>query len=324
MNKMIGLKDKYKDYFKIGAAVNTRTIETHAELLKAHFNCLTCENETKFASIQRIENSFNFKKSDKIVQFARDNDFAMRGHTFTWHNQTPRWVFEDVTKEGLLERLRYHMQIVGKRYEKDFYCWDVVNEAIEDKTGIFFRISPWTKIIGEDMMDYAFRFAKEILPNTALYYNDYNEALKPKRDKIYQAVKDMLDRGVPIDGVGLQCHWSIYEPSMKQIRKAIEKYAKLGLKLQVTEMDISVFSHTDHQRIEKPTERMLELQAKAYGEAFALFREYKDVIDCVTLWGVADDVTWLDNFPVYNRKNWPLLFDEEHQPKEALCRIMDF
>lgn len=321
---MIGLKDKYKDFFKIGTAVNVRTIGTHADLIKQHFSSLTCENETKFSSVHAQEDVYNFSQADKIVNFARENGIAMRGHTFTWHNQTPNWVFDDANKEVLLERLKEHIQIVGKRYEKDFYCWDVVNEAIEDKSDLFYRVSPWTQIIGEDFMEYAFRFAKEILPDTQLYYNDYNEIQAPKRDKIYEAIKKMQDRGVPIDGVGLQCHWNIYSPTMDEVKRAIELYAKLGLKLQVTEMDISVYEHDDATKLEKPTEKMLELQAKVYGEAFAMFREYKDIIDNVTVWGVADDVTWLSNFPYRNRKNWPLLFDDEHQPKEALLRIMDF
>ncbi|HWT75915.1 MAG TPA: endo-1,4-beta-xylanase [Mobilitalea sp.] len=321
---MIGLKEKYQDYFKIGAAVNTGTIETHSELLKKHFNSLTCENETKFANAHKEEDNYNFRKSDKIVKFARENHFAMRGHTFTWHNQTPRWVFENADKEILLNRLKSHMSIVGKRYEKDFYCWDVVNEAIEDKEDLVFRESPWSQIIGEDFMDYAFRFAKEILPSTDLYYNDYNESQVPKRDKIYDTVKSMIDRGIPIDGVGLQCHVNIYSPSLDQMKSAVEKYAKLGLKLQVTELDVSMYKHDDTIKLEKPSKDLLELQAKYYGDLFAIFREYKDVIDNVTLWGVADDATWLDNFPVRNRKNWPLLFDENHQPKEALLRIMDF
>ena len=321
---MIGLKDKYKDYFKIGAAVNTHTIETHSDLLKKHFNSLTCENETKFQSLQKEENNFDFKDADKIVQFARDNHFAMRGHVFTWHNQTSEWVFENADKEILLERLKTHMRVVGKRYENDFYCWDCVNEAIEDKSDILFRKSPWSEIIGEDFMDYAFRYAKEILPNTDLYYNDYNESLIPKRDKIYDTVKSMLDRGVPIDGIGLQCHLNIYFPPIDLIRSAIEKYAKLGLKLQITELDMSLFAADDESRRKKPSKELLEKQAKQYGDLFAVFREYKDVIDNVTLWGIADDITWLDNFPVRNRKNWPLLFDEQHQPKEALLRIIDF
>ncbi len=320
----MGLKQKYEEYFKIGAAVNTRTIESHKEIILTHFNSLTCENETKFESIQRKEEQFDFSLADKIVEFGRNHGLAMRGHTFTWHNQTPKWVFEDATKEVLLKRLKRHMEIVGRRFEKDFYCWDVVNEAIEDKTDIVFRVSPWTQIIGEDFMDYAFRYAKEILPDTDLYYNDYNEVMASKRDKIYDVVKGMLERGVPVDGVGLQCHWSIYSPPIDEIRRAFEQYAKLGLKLQITEMDISMFAHEDKNSIAVPTPRMLELQAKVYGDAFALFREYKDIIDTVTLWGIADDFTWLDNFPVPGRKNWPLLFDEQHQPKEAFYRIMDF
>lgn len=321
---MIALKDKYKDYFKIGAAVNTRTIVTGADLLCTHFNSLTCENDTKFASLQKEENNFNFKQADKIVQFARDNNFAMRGHVFTWHNQTTQWLFENADKKILLERLKKHIEVVGKRYENDFYCWDCVNEAIEDKSDVLFRQSKWLEIIGEDFMDHCFRIAKEILPNTDLYYNDYNESLLPKRDKIYDTVKGMLDRGVPVDGVGLQCHFNIYEPSIDTIRRAFEKYAKLGVKLQVTELDISLFKFDDETKLDKPSEKLLEMLAKAYGDLFGVFREYKDILDNVTVWGVADDYTWLDNFPVRNRKNWPLLFDEQHQPKEALLRIMDF
>ena len=111
---------------------------------------------------------------------------------------------------------------------------------------------------------------------------------------------------------------------MGLIKSAFEKYSKLGLKLQNTEMDVSVFAHDNLDKLEKPSEKILELQAKVYGDVFVIFRDYKDIIDNVTLWGVADDETWLDHFPVHNRKNWPLLFDERHQPKEALLRIMDF
>lgn len=321
---MIGLKDKYKDYFKVGAAVNVNTIKTQADLIKEHFNSLTCENETKFSSLCSRENHYDFTNADKIVQFARDNKIPMRGHTFTWHNQTPEWVFEDVDRTGLLKRLKNHIEVVAQHYEKDFYCWDVVNESIEDKENYVFRKSPWSSIIGEDFMDYAFLYAREALPNTDLYYNDYNETQQPKRNKIYETVKSMKERGIPIDGVGLQCHFSIYYPDQDVLRSTIELYAKLGLKLQITEMDISMYSHEDNTKLKKPSKELLEKQAKAYGDSFAIFREYKDIIDSVTLWGVADDYTWLDNFPVRNRKNWPLLFDENHKPKEAFERIMDF
>lgn len=321
---MITLKEKYREYFKLGTAVSVGTIKSHAELITTHFDSITCTNEMKFSSLCPLENSYRFEHADAIAQFARDNSLALRGHTFTWHNQTPPWVFENTNREGLLARLKNHIEVVAKRYQNDIYCWDVVNEAIADKGQDVMRKSPWTDIIGEDFMDHAFRFAREALPNTDLYYNDYNETHSPKREHIYNTIKGMLDRGVPIDGVGLQCHISIYSPDQDQIRRSFELYAKLGLKLQITEMDVSMFRHEDETRLPAPTPELLELQAKAYGAAFEVFREYKDCVDSVTLWGVADDDTWLDYFPVHNRKNWPLLFDEQHAPKEAFHRIVDF
>ncbi|NLP17400.1 MAG: endo-1,4-beta-xylanase [Clostridiales bacterium] len=321
---MVGLKEKYKDYFKVGAAVNIYTVDTHKELLIKHFNSITCENETKFVNIQPEENNYEYDQTDKILSFAKKNNIAMRGHTMVWHNQTPDWVFKDATRDILLERMKNHIYNVGKKYKNDFYCWDVVNEAIEDKKDLFYRKSPWLEIIGEDFMDYAFNYAREVLPDTDLYYNDYNESEYPKRDKIYKAIKDMLDRGVPVDGVGLQCHWNICSPSMDDFKQAMEQYAKLGIKIQVTEMDLSVFDFKDETRLDKPGIDLLKKQAAIYKEGFKILREYKDIVDTVTLWGVADDATWLDDFPVKNRKNWPLLFDENHEPKEALYAIMDF
>lgn len=321
---MIGLMEKYKDYFKIGAAVNSITVDSHKELLIKHFNSITCENETKFLSLQAEESIYTFENADKIVKFAKDNNMEMRGHTFVWHNQTPDWVFKDATRDTLLKRIKDYIFCVGKRYERDFSCWDVVNEAIEDKGDIFYRKSPWLDIIGEDFIEHAFYYAKEVLPETDLYYNDYNESNYPKRDKIYKAVKDMLDRGVPVDGIGLQCHWNIYSPSMDDFKRAIEQYAKLGLKIQITEMDISVYEFRDETKLDRPSSDLLKKQTALYKEGFKIFRDYKDVIDTVTLWGIADDNTWLHNFPVKNRKNWPLLFDENHEPKEAFYAIMDF
>jgi len=173
-------------------------------------------------------------------------------------------------------------------------------------------------------MDDAFLIAREMLPDTQLFYNDYNETNPEKRDKIYQTVKGMKERGVPVDGIGMQCHNNIYGPSADDLIRTIELYAGLGVRIHITEMDISLFEFSDHSSMVKPSAEILDKQAKAYDNYFRIFREYKDYIDCVTLWGVADDATWLDHFPVRNRKNWPLLFDEEHNPKEAFYRILEF
>lgn len=318
------LREKYKDYFHIGAEVNFRTINTHRELLLKHFDSITCENEMKFESLCPSPDRDTFTIADKIAAFAKENGILMRGHTFVWHNQTPKWVFQDADRELLLKRMKEHIEKVGGHFKRDVYCWDVVNEAVEDKTDRVLRASPWKDIIGEDFMDYAFRYAREILPDTSLYYNDYNETDPEKREKIYGLMKQLLDRGVPVDGVGMQCHINIYGPGTDELKAAIERYASLGLHLQFTEMDVSMFRFEDNTRLLEPTREMYRMQAQKYKEYFKVFREYHEVIDGVTLWGIADDATWLSNFPERNRKNWPLLFDDSHKEKEAFYAIMDF
>lgn len=318
------LKDKYKDYFKIGVAVNNKTIKTHADIIKEHFNSITCENEMKYTSVNMGKGRYNFMDSDEIIRFAKENDLSVRGHTFVWHNQTPNWMFEGDNRKVLLENLKEHIKTIGLRYKDQVFCWDVLNEAVEDKGNNILRPSRWVDILGENIMDDVFRVAREVLPKTELFYNDYNSKDPVKRDKIYQMVKGMKERNVPIDGIGMQCHCNIYGPSVKLLKEAIELYAKLDVKIHITEMDVSLFEFSDHSRINKPSRKLFEIQAKYYADYFRIFREYKDIIDCVTLWGVADDMTWLDGFPAPNRKNWPLLFDEDHKPKEALYRILDF
>jgi len=318
------LKDKYKDYFKIGAEVNCWTIKSHADLITTHFNSITCENEMKPICVAPEEGKFTFERADEIYDFAVKNDLGMRGHTFVWHNQTPDWIFNVKDREELLERLRNHIAVVGGRYRDKVYCWDAVNEAIEDKTELVLRQSRWLEKLGEHYMDDVFRIAKEVLPEKELFYNDYNETNPVKRKKIYDTVKGMLDRGVPVDGIGMQMHINIYGPSIDELKSALELYASLNLRIHVTEMDVSMFEFNDHTRLDNPPAELIEKQAQVYADYFKVFREYKDYIDCVTLWGVADDMTWLDNFPVPRRKNWPLLFDVNHNPKEAFYRILEF
>lgn len=321
---MISLKEKYKDYFHIGASVSNQVIHTHSKLLKEHFNSITCENEMKYSSVCNEEGEYDFTKADEIAAFAKENNMFLRGHTLVWHNQTPKWIFENADKEILLKRLENHITKIGNRYKDSVYCWDVVNEAIEDKTEIILRESPWPQILGEDFMEQVFTLTKEILPEKKLFYNDYNETDPNKSIKIYNAIKSMKEKGVPIEGLGMQLHGSIHYPSLDELKKALELYASLQISIHITELDISVYDFNDKSGFVAPSKEILEKQAQVYGDFFKVFRDYKDVIESVTTWGVADDYTWLDNFPVRNRKNWPLLFDENHQPKEALLRILDF
>jgi endo-1,4-beta-xylanase len=244
------LSKVYQESFNIGAAVNLRTIESQQDLLAKHFNSITAENDMKFIEIQPEQGQFTFEKADKLAAFAKEKGMKMRGHTLVWHNQTPDWVFEDangeqVDRETLLQRMKEHINAVMKRYKGTIFCWDVVNEAVTDEGPDLYRSTKWLEIIGEDYIDKAFEYAHEADPEALLFYNDYNESNPQKREKIYKLVKSLVDKGVPIHGVGLQAHWNLVNPSLEDIRTAIERYASLGLKLHLTELDVSVFNHED-------------------------------------------------------------------------------
>ncbi|WP_145136154.1 endo-1,4-beta-xylanase [Paenibacillus sp. Y412MC10] len=321
------LKDLFAQHFRIGAAVNPRTIRSQELLLAHHFNSITAENEMKFVSVHPEEGVYTFEDADLLADFAGRHQMAMRGHTLVWHNQTPDWLFEDsqgrpAGKALLLERLRSHIDTVVGRYKGRLYAWDVVNEVIADEGDALLRPSKWLDIAGPEFIARAFEYAHDADPEALLFYNDYNESHPAKRDKIYALVKSLLEQGAPIHGIGLQAHWNLFDPSLDDIRAAIEKYASLGLQLQLTELDVSVFRFDDRRAdLTSPEPGMLERQAELYEGVFGLLKEYHDVISGVTFWGAADDYTWLDGFPVRGRKNWPMLFDAQHRPKPAYDRI---
>lgn len=328
-NEVPSLYKEYEDYFLMGAAVNPLTIKSQKELIIKHFNSLTAENEMKFESLQPEEGTFTFDQADQLLSFANEYGKKVRGHTLVWHNQTPDWVFTNkngnpVDRYTLLERMKTHISTVMERNKGQIYSWDVVNEAVSDSGANLLRDSKWKDIVGEDFIDKAFEYAHLADPDASLFYNDYNESNPEKREKIYSLTKGLVERGVPIHGIGLQAHWNIYSPTLDHIRTAIERYASLGLQIHITEMDVSVFGSDDKRTdVNVPTEEMVAKQTDRYNSFFELLREYSDVITSVTFWGAADDYTWLDHFPVRGRKNWPLLFNEHHQPKESFWKVIN-
>lgn len=325
-----GLKDYYKDYFPIGASISPSAL-TGAEgaLILKHFASLTAENVMKMGPIHPEENRFYWDDADKIVNFVVANGLKMRGHTLCWHQQTPSWLFKDaagnaVTKEVLLSRLKEHIQQVVTRYKGKVYAWDVVNEAIDDNGTIVYRQSDWYKICGEEFIAKAFQWAHEADPAAQLFYNDYNTENPSKRDKIYIMLKDLLAAGVPVHGIGLQGHWGLNNPTEANLRAAIDKFSSLGLKVQVTELDISVYTSDKEVALPSLTGEKEQQQIDQYKMIFKVFRDYKSVITGVTFWNLSDKSSWLDNFPVRGRKNYPLLFDQNLQPKKAFWEVVKF
>jgi endo-1,4-beta-xylanase len=331
-----GLKDLYKGYFPIGVAVGTRNLTgDEAVLIKKQFNSITAENAMKMGPIQPVEGKFYWKDADSIVSFAVKNNLKIRGHNLGWHEQTPKWIFigkdgKTVSKAVLLQRLKDHITTVVSRYKGKVYAWDVINEALDDDPSKSLRQSPWYQILGDDFIIKAFEYAHAADPDAELFYNDYNTEFPKKRERIYTLLKGLLEKGVPIHGVGLQAHWSLQEPSAANLRAAIERYASLGLKIQFTELDLSIYPWEKNKRARKAGESDLftpeleQQQADRYGLVFKIFREYKDVITNVTFWNVSDRYSWLDEYPVSGRKNYPLLFDAKLQPKKAFWAVTNF
>lgn len=324
------LHEVFSEQFLIGAAVNPHTLVEQRDLLIKHFNSLTAENEMKFERVHPAEKHYTFEEADRMIAFAQANGMGVRGHTLVWHNQTPNWMFEDtsgnaVDRETLLARMKDHIETVVTRYKGSIYAWDVVNEAVSDSGVELLRSSRWPDIAGEDFIAKAFEYAHAVDSEAMLFYNDYNESIPEKREKIYKLVKSLKEKDVPIHGVGLQAHWNLANPTIDDIRQAIERYASLGLMLHITEMDVSVFDFEDKRTdLLAPTEDMIERQAERYRQFFQVFKEYSEHITSVTFWGAADDYTWLDNFPVRGRKNWPFIFDQNHKPKQAFRDITQF
>jgi endo-1,4-beta-xylanase len=228
-----------------------------------------------------------------------------------------------VSKEVLLARLKDHINQVVTRYKGKVYAWDVVNEVIDDDDSKFYRETDWYKICGEDYISKAFQWAHEADPEALLFYNDYNTEFAGKRDKVYRLLKQLLDAGVPVHGIGLQGHWNIAKPSEKELRDAIEKYSSLGLKVQITELDVSVYTSDQKDPADNVfTAEREQKQLEKYKMIFRVCRDYKNVITGVTFWNVSDRYSWLDNFPVRGRKNYPLLFDQNLKPKKAYWEVV--
>jgi endo-1,4-beta-xylanase len=335
-----GLKDYYRDYFPIGVAVNGRSVSgPDTTLIIKEFNSLTPENAMKMGPIHPQENRFNWKEADAIVDFASAHGMRIRGHNLCWHEQTPAWLFVDsardtVSKAVLLKRLKDHITAVVSRYKGRIYAWDVVNEAVADEnsddTTRLLRNSAWYRICGEDFIVKAFEYAHAADPQAQLFYNDYNTERPEKRERVYRLLRKLVAAGVPITGVGIQAHWSVDEPSAADLRASIQRFSSLGLTVQITELDISIYPWEKNRRPRRPgesddyTPELQRRQAARYKDVFAIFRSFRGMVNGVTFWNVTDKQTWLDNYPVPGRKNYPLLFDTEGQPKKAYWDVVLF
>jgi endo-1,4-beta-xylanase len=339
------LKDAFAKDFLIGAAVSDdavsgRDMEARA-IVEKQFSSITPENIMKWELIHPQPNKYDFAAADRYVELGQKNNMFIVCHTLIWHYQIPNWVFRDanhqVGRDELLKRMKDHIFTIVGRYKGKIKGYDVVNEALNDDGS--FRESNWYKISGEDFIFKAFEYAHEADPNAELYYNDYFLDKPAKRDACVRLVKSLQSKGLRIDGVGLQGHWDLYNPSNAQLEAFIEAMAALNVKVMITEMDIDVLPNAmnyhgadinvkaELQAKANPyvnglPDKVQQQLAKRYADLFSFFLKHKDIITRVTFWGVYDKQSWLNDWPVKGRTSYPLLFDRNYQPKPAFEAVI--
>lgn len=334
-----GLKDAFKKDFLIGTALNNSQIEEKNpvvnELIKQQFNAATPENIMKSALIHPKWDTYDFAMADKMVEYCKKNKIKLNGHTLVWHSQLPSFIRGIKSSDSIRTFFNEHIKTVAGRYKGKVFSWDVVNEALnEDGT---LRNSVFLKHLGEGYLADAFKLAQESSPNTELYYNDYNNEQPAKRAGCIKLIKKIQESGARIDGVGIQGHWHVGKIPLKDIEDSILEYSALGLKVMFTELDIEVlkrdFQGADvGQRMANSPEmnpyvnglpeNIQKQLADDYEALFKLFLKHKDKVTRVTFWGVNDGDSWLNNWPVRGRTNYPLLFDRNNQPKPAYFKVM--
>ena len=341
------LKDAYQGLFRIGSALNPTQFEERDTrgnpIIAAQFNTISPENALKWQSVHPTLDNYNFGPSDHYVDFGEKHKMFVIGHCLVWHSQTPQWVFQDaegkpLTREALLERMHDHIRTVVGHYKGRIGGWDVVNEALNDDGTM--RQSPWYRIIGEDYLLKAFQFAHEADPDAELYYNDYSLENEAKRKGAVELIRKLKAAGAPITGIGLQGHVKIDTPSASQEAATIEAFAALGIRVNISELDVDVLPRTtasnsaDISATAAGTaqsnpyanglpEEMQQSLAKRYAELFRVFVEHHSVMGRVTFWGVTDGDSWLNNFPTRGRTNYPLLFDRAGKPKPAFAAVLE-
>ncbi len=349
------LKATFADDFLIGAAIDYGELRDTSSvlhtLIRNEFSALVCENSMKADHTEPQEGVFNFAAGDAVVDYAERNGQVVTGHCLVWHSQCPAWMFRPdstgralpsdgesgvVGRELLIRRMRNHIYTLCRHYRGRVKGWDVVNEAIEGDGS--WRNSQYYRILGEEFIPLAFQFAHEADPEAELYYNDYSMDSPRKREAVVRLIRNLKARGLRIDAVGMQSHLSLWT-DLNEYERSIEAFAAEGVKVMATELDVSVLpwpgempnadisTSFEYQERYNPYREalpadVLAQQGDFYRRLFDIYRRHAADITRVTFWGVHDGTSWLNNFPIRGRTNYPLFFDRNLQRKPFVDDIL--
>jgi endo-1,4-beta-xylanase len=323
-------------YFPVGAAVLPDDITgVHSQLLVMHFNDITSENDMKWDATEPSENNYSFTNADAEVAFAKANNMLVRGHNLCWDQQNPAWLFEDengqplqpgpATRQLLIQRLQNHINTLVSHFGNAIYVWDVVNEPIDPTQPDGLKHDNWYNLLGPDYIEIALQAARAAAPpGTKLFINQYSTTDPAYQAALYNLAARLIGEGVPLDGIGHEMHNNVQYPSPQAIAQAVNTFSQLGLDNEITELDMSVYTNStsSYGSYSAITPELIAQQGYLYRDYFNEFRSLRGKISSVTFWGIGDDETWLDSFPI-SRPDAPLLFDTKLQAKPAYWGIVD-
>ena len=322
-------------FFPVGAAVDLTDLSgPHSDLLTMHFDSITSGNDMKWSSVENTKGTYNFGNADREVGLAQCHDMRVRGHNLVWASgqQTPSYATGDGTNSPanqavVTANIQEHIKSEVQHFGSKVYAWDVVNEPLDPSQPDCLIHGPFYRVLGPSYIDIALEAARQYTPaGTRLFINDYSTADPNRLACLVQVLSDLRARGIPIDGVGHEMHNAINYPSTAAMVNAINTVADNfpDLDQQITELDMSIYNagdRTSNYGNNVPASLLAE-QGWLYAQYFDAFRQLSGKISAVTIWGFADDDTWLDSFPVV-RTDYPLPFDMGLQAKPAYWGIVD-
>lgn len=338
------LREAAQGRFPIGVGVNDRIPEQKQDwpLLTRQFSIITPENCMKPQSVQRSLGQRDYTTCDRFVEFAVEHHLQVVGHCLVWakDDRTYDWYYKDgertLTGDELIERMKSDIHDIVSRYRGKIAMWDVVNEVLDDGEP-YLRPSGWVRACDERFIAEAFRAAHAADPDALLIYNDYNNELPKKREKMMRLIRSLQEQEVPLHAIGLQGHYEIDRIPFDDIEQTIQEVKKVGLKVVVSELDIDMIprgrwwaedgkyrdelSRLDPYPNGLPQE-LLERQADQYRKLFEIFTRHSDSILRVSFWNLHDGESWLNYFP-WKRVNHPLLFDRDRKPKPAYNAVLN-
>ncbi len=337
------LKAAVGNRFTIGAAASGEQIAGRdslgLEILKRHFNSVVSENRMKCETIHPFEDTYYFDGADSLMAFAEANNFEVIGHCLVWHSQMAPWFCVDslgnlVSPDILRQRIKNHIYTVMGRYKGRIHGWDVCNEmVVEDGS---FRQSPLFKILGPEVIYYSLQCAHEADPDAELYLNDYGMNVPGRRDAYLAIIDTIRARGLRLDAIGMQGHMGIDYPQIDDFEYALNAFAAKGLPVMITEWELSalptihesaniseIAAGTDPYWPNPLPDSVATFWNNRIGSFWNLFIRNADKIKRVNAWGVMDNNSWKNDFPIPGRHDYPLLFDRQGNPKPFIKEFID-